>query len=139
MRSGETQLKLQRFEANEKLQKVKEIEAMIEDFRHLANDLMHQIKIEEEASRVKDVNHYAYPPFAKAARERRNNLLASVEDLEAKLAEARGELAEANEELKKAEMLQERSVSERDRMLLKGQSSDVPSIAEPHSDFFFRT
>lgn len=98
---------------------------MIEDFKHLANELMHQIQIEEENSRIKDVTHFSYPPFAKAARERRENLFASIEALEAKLGEARGELAEAHEELRKAEMVQERSLPNHERVSGKGQPTDI--------------
>lgn len=131
MRSNDTLLKLQRFEANEKMQKVKDIELMIADFRQLADDLMHQIQIEEENSRIRDVNHFSYPPFAKAARERRKNLFESIEALEGKLEEARGELAEANEELRKAEMVQERSLTDHERMPRKAQAGDMISQVKP--------
>lgn len=127
MRSNDTMLKLQRFEANEKQQKVRDIELMIADFRQLADDLMHQIQIEEENSRIKDVNHFSYPPFAKAARQRRKNLFASIEALEAKLGEARAELAEATEELRKAEMVQERSLADHDRLSRKAQPGEMAS------------
>ncbi len=129
MRSNDTLLKLQRFEANEKQQKVREIETMIADFRQLADDLLRQIQIEEENSRIRDVNHYSYPPFAKAARARRENLFDSIKDLEIRLEEARSELAEANEELRKAEMLQERSLPDHDRTLSKAQTGDIGSKA----------
>src|SRR5690606_29444388 len=125
MRTNDTMLKLQRFEANEKQQKVRDIEMMIADFKQLADDLMHQIQIEEEQSRIKDVNHFSYPPFAKAARERRKNLFASIEALEAKLIEARADLAEAMEELRKAEMVQERSLADHDRLPRKAQHSEM--------------
>ncbi len=131
MRSNDTLLKLQRYEANEKQQKVRDIELMIADFRQLADDLMHQIQIEEKNSRVKDVNHYSYPPFAKAARERRKNLFASIEALEAKLEEAGNELAEANEELRKAEMLQERSLADHERMPRKTQPGEIIPPVKP--------
>jgi hypothetical protein len=127
MRTNDTVLKLQRFETNEKQQKVRDIEMMIADFRQLADDLMHQIQIEEEHSRIKDVNHFSYPPFAKAARDRRKNLFASIEALEAKLGEARAELTEANEELRKAEMVQERSVADHDRLPRKAQPGEMVS------------
>ena len=131
MRSNDTLLKLQRFEANEKQLKVRDIEMMIADFRQLADDLMHQIQIEEENSRIKDVNHFSYPPFAKAARARRKNLFESIEALEGKLEEARGELAEANEELRKAEMVQERSITEHERAPRKAQPGELVSPAKP--------
>lgn len=131
MRANDTLLKLQHFEANEKQQKVRDIEMMIADFRQLADDLMHQIQIEEENSRIKDVNHFSYPPFAKAARERRENLFQSIEALEGKLEEARGELAEANEELRKVEMVRERSFADQERMPRKAQPGEIASPDGP--------
>jgi flagellar export protein FliJ len=81
---------------------------MIGEFSHMAADLDRQIAIEQERAGISDVNHYAYPTFAKAAIQRRNNLTASAQDLEAKLSKARGDLDEATEELKKIELLEER-------------------------------
>ena len=108
MKSREAVIRLKRFEVEEKRRKVADIESMIGDFNNMAADLDRQIAIEQERAGISDVNHYAYPTFAKAAIQRRNNLTASAADLEAKLASARAELDEANEELKKIELLEER-------------------------------
>jgi flagellar export protein FliJ len=115
MKSNDTLLKLRRFEVNEKMQKVAEIDAMIGDFRRMADDLAHQIKVEEESCGVRDVNHFSYPTYAKAASQRRDNLLASIAALQTKQEEARGQLVEAQEELKKSELVEERSHIEHDR------------------------
>ena len=103
-------LKLRRFEANEKRQKVADIEMMIADFRRMADDLDHQIKVEQETSGVTDINHFAYPTYAKAAMQRRDNLKSSVAGLEAKLEEAKADLDASLEELKKSELVEERSL-----------------------------
>ena len=108
MKSRDALIRLKRFEVEEKRRKVADIEAMIGDFNHMAVDLDRQIAIEQERAGVSDVNHYAYPTFAKAAIQRRNNLAASAADLAAKLASARDEFDEACEELKKIELLEER-------------------------------
>jgi flagellar export protein FliJ len=108
MKSRDAIIRLKRFDVEEKRRKVADIEAMIGDFNHMAVDLDRQIAIEQERSGVSDVNHYAYPTFAKAAMQRRNNLAASAADLAAKLAAARSEFDEACEELKKIELLEER-------------------------------
>ncbi|HUW74795.1 MAG TPA: flagellar export protein FliJ [Methyloceanibacter sp.] len=108
MKSRDAVIRLKRFEVDEKRRKVEEIEAMIGEFNTMATDLDRQIAIEQERAGVSDVNHYAYPTFAKAAIQRRDNLAESVAGLEAKLAMARGELDEAGEDLKKIELLQER-------------------------------
>jgi flagellar FliJ protein len=108
MKSRDAVIRLKRFEVEEKRRKVAEIESMIGEFNNMAADLDRQIAIEQERAGVSDVNHYAYPTFAKAAIQRRDNLATSVAGLEAKLAAARGELDEACEDLKKIELLQER-------------------------------
>jgi flagellar export protein FliJ len=108
MKSRETLIRLRRFDVDEHRQKVADIEAMIADFQQMSTDLDRQIEVEQERAGVSDVNHYAYPTFAKAAVQRRDNLKASIGDLEAKLESAREELAEAFEELKKVELIHER-------------------------------
>lgn len=108
MKSRETLIRLRRFEVDEKRQKVTDIETMIAEFRRMADDLDRQILAEQERSGVRDVNHFAYPTFARAAMQRRDNLLNSAGELEDQLAAAREALAEAFEDLKKVEMIEER-------------------------------
>jgi flagellar protein FliJ len=117
-------LKLRRFEANEKRQKVVDIEMMIADFRRMSEDLEHQIKVEQEACGISDVNHFAYPTYAKAAIQRRDNLRSSVAGLEAKLQEAKADVETAMEELKKSELVEERSLGHGERELAHAVSTD---------------
>ena len=131
MKSRDAVSRLKRFEVEEKQRKVAEIETMIGDFSQMAHDLDRQIAIEQERAGVSDTSHYAYPTFAKAAIHRRDNLLASVADLEVKLSSARDTLAEAFEELKKIELLEERDA---ERMKIEqaraGELSAVAGV--PH-------
>jgi flagellar export protein FliJ len=127
MKSRDALIRLKRFEVEEKRRKVAEIETMIGDFNHMATDLGRQIAIEQERAGVSDVNHYAYPTFAKAAMARRNNLSVSATNLAAKLAAARGDLDDACEELKKIELLEERD-AERIR-LEQARASDLDVAA----------
>jgi flagellar protein FliJ len=93
----------QRFEYDEKRQQVNDLEMMIADFRRMANDLDQQIKIEQQASGISDVNHFAYPTFARAAITRRDNLKSSISELEKRLDRARQEALDAFETLKLSE------------------------------------
>ena len=127
MKSRDAVIRLKRFEVEEKRRKVADIETMIGDFNHMAVDLDRQIAIEQERAGVSDVNHYAYPTFAKAAIQRRNNLAASSADLAAKLASAREELEEACEELKKIELLEERDA---ERVRLEQARTAQSDLAE---------
>ena len=127
MKSRDAVIRLKRFEVEEKRRKVAEIESMIGDFNHMACDLDRQIALEQERAGITDVNHYAYPTFAKAAIQRRNNLTTSAADLEAKLAAARGELDEACGELKKMELIEERDMGLRvDQTRTPGQPDLEP-------------
>ena len=101
MKVNSSVIKLCQFELDEKRQKVADIISMIEDFASMAKDLDRQIRMEEEKCGISDINHFSYPPFAKAAVQRRDNLLASIAELKAQLVKSRQELAEAEEELEK--------------------------------------
>ena len=89
MKSRDGLIRLKRFQVREKRRQVAQIEAMIAEFERMAKDLNDQVVAEQERSGIKDTAHFAYPTFAKAAIQRRNNLLASVEELKGQLA-ARG-------------------------------------------------
>ena len=97
-----------RFEVEERQQKVADIEAMIEDFTRVADELERQLRYEEERSGISDPDHFAYPIYAKAARQRRDNLLESIRDLNAKLEDERAGLEQARAELETAEMFASR-------------------------------
>jgi len=108
MKSRKSLIQLRRFEVDERRQTVADIETMIGELQQMVIDLERQIEVEQEKAGVSDVNHFAYPTFAKAAIVRRDNLKNSCAELETKLEEARDQLAEAFEELKKVELIEER-------------------------------
>jgi len=97
MKTRETVVQLRRFDVEEKQRKVVDIESMIAEFGRMAQDLDQQIATEEARTGVSDSSHFSYPPFAKAAAQRRDNLAASVQDLQSKLDAARNDLEEARE------------------------------------------
>lgn len=132
MKSRDALSRLKRFEVDEKRRKVAEIETMIAEFNQMAVDLDRQIAVEQERAGVSDTNHYAYPTFAKAAIQRRDNLLASAADLEAKLASARETLAAAYEELKKIELLEERDAQRIKLEQARMAELEVVSANMPH-------
>ncbi len=115
MKPRESAVRLMRFEAREKGRKVADLESMIREFEMMTIDLDRQIANEEERIGVRDLKHFAYSTFAKAARQRRENLQTSVEDLRAKLAFAIEERDVAVEALEKAEHPEVRDPAPRGR------------------------
>jgi hypothetical protein len=98
MKSRETALRAKRFEVDEKARKAADLEMMVREFENMANDLARQIQAEEERTGIKDPAHFSYSTFAKSARQRRDNLVASVQELKVKLEAAQKERDEAEEQ-----------------------------------------
>ncbi|MCW5721430.1 MAG: flagellar export protein FliJ [Devosia sp.] len=105
---SESLIRLKKFTVDEKRRQVMQIEMMVADFERMAAELDQQIEIEHNKTGISDVAHFAYSTFAKAALQRRDNLLASANDMRGKLETAQDELAEALEDLKKVELLDQR-------------------------------
>ncbi|WP_372425136.1 flagellar export protein FliJ [Salinarimonas chemoclinalis] len=108
MKSRETLIRLKRFQLDEKRRKVAQIEAMMADFERMAVELDREIAAEELKAGISDTAHFAYPTYAKAAAQRRDNLRSSADDLKVQLDDAQAQLAEAFEDLKKVEILDDR-------------------------------
>lgn len=115
MKSRETLIRLKRFQVDEKRRQVAQIETMIAEFERMNSELEREIVTEQSRAGISDPGHFAYPTYAKAATQRRDNLLRSISDLKAQLEGARVLLADAFEELKKVEILEERD-HQRERM-----------------------
>ena len=108
MKSRETLIRLKKFQVDERRRKVAQIEGMIAEFERMAVDLDREIKSEQDRAGIHDPGHFAYPTYAKAAMQRRENLQRSADDLRVQLENATTALAEAFEEMKKIELLDER-------------------------------
>ena len=122
MKSRETDIRLRRFELEERRQTVSDLESMIADFQSMADDLTLQIETEEKRAGISDVEHFSYPTFAKAARERRDNLSSSIADLQAKLDGARAELEDSESELRTSELTDER---DQGRLPARGEQASL--------------
>ncbi len=108
MKSRENLLRLKHFQVEDKTRQLTQIDLMIVEFERMHSDLQAQIDVEEEKAGITDPSHFAYPTFAKAARQRQENLDGSIRDLKEKRVNAEAALEEADAELKKAQMLEKR-------------------------------
>ena len=108
MKSRETLIRLKKFQVDEKRRRVAQIEGMIAEFERIAGDLEREIKVEQDRAGIHDPGHFAYPTYAKAAMNRRENLKRSADELRGQLEDAKAALGEAFEEMKKVELLDER-------------------------------
>lgn len=108
MKSRENLVRLKRFQVNEKRRQMAQLDMMMAEFDRMATELDLQIAAEEKKAGITDISHFAYPTFAKAARQRRDNLKNSQADLAQQKSTAQAQLSEAEIELERAEMLESR-------------------------------
>ncbi|MDI6835882.1 MAG: flagellar export protein FliJ, partial [Rhizobiaceae bacterium] len=81
MKSRESLLRLKEFQVAEKRRQLQQLQTMMSEFDRMAKELENQIILEEKKSGISDPNHFAYPTFAKAARQRADNLQISIREL----------------------------------------------------------
>ena len=81
MKTRENLVRLKQFQVNDKRRQLLQLDMMIAEFDRMAGELEIQIAAEEKKAGITDINHFAYPTFAKAARLRRDNLKNSQHDL----------------------------------------------------------
>jgi flagellar FliJ protein len=108
MKSRDTLIRLKKFQVDDMRRKVAQIESMIAEFDRMGSDLEREIRTEQDRAGIADPAHYAYPTYAKAAIQRRENIKRSADELKGQLESAKDALTEAFEELKKVELLDER-------------------------------
>ncbi|WP_428522632.1 flagellar export protein FliJ [Roseibium sp.] len=123
MKTRDSLIRLKRFQVDEKRRQLAQIESMISEFNRMADELDDQIRTEQERTGITDVSHFAYPTFAKAAADRRDNLRNSAHELDDQLQRAQDELSEAIEDLKKFEQLEERD-QQRERTAQEAAEQD---------------
>ena len=114
MKSRDTLIRLRKFQVDEKRRRTVQIETMIAEFERMSTELEREVKAEQDRAGIQDPSHFAYPTYAKAANQRKENLKRSIDDLRLQLDDAKAALSEAFEELKKVELLDERDQA-RDR------------------------
>jgi len=125
---SESLIRLKKFQVDEKRRQVAQIEMMVNDFERMAAELDQQIEIEHTKTGISDVAHFAYSTFARAALNRRDNLLNSAKDMRSKLEVAQDGLAEAMEDLKKVELLDQREHQREAAEQLKTEQAEYDEI-----------
>src|SRR6202048_2781592 len=90
MKSRETLIRLRKFQVDERRRKAAQIEGMIAEFERMCGDLDREIRTEQERAGIHDPSHFAYPTYAKAAMQRKENLKRSAGELKPQPEDAKG-------------------------------------------------
>ncbi|MBX4335121.1 flagellar export protein FliJ [Bartonella raoultii] len=108
MKPRESMVQLKMFQVRAKRREIAQLDMMIVEFERMVLELEAQIMKEERKSGNTDVHHFAYSAFARAARQRRDNLVNSIRDLQLQKTNAEIVLHEAHTELQRAKLLEAR-------------------------------
>ncbi|TDT92587.1 hypothetical protein DFO45_3345 [Azorhizobium sp. AG788] len=108
MKSREPLIRAKRFKIEDARRRLAQIDTMIAEFDRMASELERDIAAEEQRSGITDPKHFAYPPLAASARQRRENLVRSADELRGQRAEAQAAFDEAEAELGLVEAAGER-------------------------------
>lgn len=115
MKSRDSLVRLKEFQVKEKRRQLQQLQLMMSEFERMAKELVHQISVEETKSGITDPTHFAYPTFAKAARQRADNLEVSIRELKTQQESAEAALLEAEAEFDRASALENRDLAQRAR------------------------
>ena len=110
MKSRESLVRLKEFQLKEKKRQLNQLQMMMAEFERMAKDLENQIQYEEKKSGITDPSHFAYSTFAKAARQRSDNLQVSIKELKIQQDAAEAVVEELQAEFDKAAALEERDI-----------------------------
>lgn len=108
MKSRESLIRAKRFQTEDARRRLAQIDTMIAEFDRMAAELDRDVAAEEARSGISDPRHFAYPPLAAAARQRRVNLAQSAQELRQQRDEAHDAFREAEAQLQLAEAAGER-------------------------------
>jgi flagellar FliJ protein len=111
MKARDAGIRMKRFQMEDRRRQVGQIETMIEEFSRMVLDLDHEIAAEQRRTGIEDEKHFAYSTFARAARQRRANLQASIDDLGSQLESAKAALDLVEAELRREEEKLERDLA----------------------------
>ncbi|ATO57779.1 flagellar export protein FliJ [Bartonella sp. 1-1C] len=106
MKSRQNMVQLKMFQVREKRREIAQLEMMITEFERMVLELEEQIVNEERRSGNNDIHHFAYSAFARAARQRRDNLTDSIRGLKLQETNAKIALKEIDTELQRAQIIE---------------------------------
>ncbi|MEP3246959.1 MAG: flagellar export protein FliJ [Sneathiella sp.] len=100
-------IRIHKWQLDEKRRAIGDMEHMLAGFKDQLAKLDREQEMELRVAGQNEETRFAYTNYAKAAKIRRENLIASITEAEQRIAEAQEEVAEIYQDLKKYEISEE--------------------------------
>jgi len=107
MKRGDTLIRLRRFRVDEMKRRMATLDGMKADAERKLSDLEDSVTRERQRAGDSDIGRLAFPSFLRSIEARRENLRATLKDIERERVTAQGELNVAFQELKSLEFATE--------------------------------
>jgi flagellar FliJ protein len=129
MKRRDNQLRLKRFRLDELRRRLGTLEAIAADLVRKLADLEETVARERQRANETDLGRLAFPSFLKAMDSRRENLKATLNEIERERVQAKSECALADQELKSFEIAAEQEVRRAAELPLQRSGMRLGDIA----------
>ncbi len=129
MRNFASLIKLARFKVEDLQKQMAALDSARAHLESRIADLVRSVPEEQVAASETREGFMAYGSYAQAVIERKNNLRASMVELDAQTAALRVQLADAFRELKKFELMEERRLARLEEARAKAEQAELDEIA----------
>ncbi len=129
MKRRESLLRLRRFKVDELKRRMATLDAMRADVERKLQDLEDGIARERQRANDSDIGRLAFPSFLRAMDSRRENLRATLKEIERERAQTQGELGQAYQDLKSLELATEQEAKRVAEIQMRKAQSHLDEMA----------
>src|ERR1700761_3882248 len=108
MKRGDTLMRLKRFRVDDLKRRMATLDGMRSDLERKLSDLEDSVAREKPRANDSDIGRLAFPSFLRSIDVRRENLKATLKEIEREAVQAQAELTAAYQDLKSLELATER-------------------------------
>ena len=107
MKRGDTLMRLKRFRVDDMKRRMTTLDGMKADLERKLSDLEESVAREKQRANDSDIGRLAFPSFLRSIDTRRDNLRATLKEIEREAVQAQAELTAAYQDLKSLELATE--------------------------------
>src|SRR5690349_7584591 len=122
-------LRLKRFRVDEMKRRLMTLDGMKADLEKKLSDLDDSVAREKHRAGDTDIGRLAFPSFLRSIETRRENLRATLAEIERERAGAQNDLTEAFQDLKSLEFAQEQAQKRLDELHARRAQSNLDEVA----------
>jgi flagellar export protein FliJ len=129
MKRGDTLIRLRRFRVDEMKRRLATLDGMKADAERKLADLEDSVARERHRAGDSDIGRLAFPSFLRSIETRRENLKATLKDIERERAQAQTDLTAAFQDLKSLEFATEQQVKRQQEIETRRAQSRLDEMA----------